>query len=131
MGVIIGGEPHRADYPPQCPKAGIHALVDIADTSEDAADAFFLGSAPTLGKHREERGWPTIIRDHFEALREPNGALLVGSAPEITDEIVGHSQALGGLDQVTLQMNLGALLHDRPMRAIEMLSEIRTSRAIS
>ena len=82
MGAIIGGEPHPfrplgpyrgygrcADRPPQSPNAGMHALVDIADTSQDAADAFFPGDAPTLGKHREERGWPTITRDHFEGLR--------------------------------------------------------------
>jgi probable LLM family oxidoreductase len=137
MVAIIGGEPHRfrplvdiyreygrrAGHPPERLKVGMHALGYVADTTEQAADEFFPGYARTFTATGKERGWPPVTRAGFDALRTPRGALLVGSPDELIEKITRHSQALGGLSRVTLQMDVGALPHAKLSHAITLLGE--------
>ena len=137
MVAIIGGEPHRfrplvdiyreygrrAGHPPERLKVGMHGLGYVAGTTEQAADEFFPGYARTFTATGKERGWPPVTRAGFDALRTPRGALLVGSPEALVEKITRHSEALGGLSRVTLQMDVGALPHAKLSRAIQLLGE--------
>src|SRR5437763_35507 len=72
MVAIIGGEPRRfrplidlyretgaqAGHSPDRLKVGVHALGYVAETTQEAADAFFPGYARAVTDVGKERGWP-------------------------------------------------------------------------
>ena len=47
--------------------------------------------------------------------------MLVGDAQEVAAKIVRHSQALGGIDRFTFQMDNAGLTHEQLLRAIELI----------
>jgi probable LLM family oxidoreductase len=135
MVAIIGGEPRRfrplidlyreagrrAGHPLDRLKVGIHALGYVADTDQQAADEFFPGYARSFTEIGKERGWPPITRRQFEALLEPEGALLVGNARTVTDKVLLVSEALGGIERLSFQMSVASLPHAKRMHAMELL----------
>ena len=135
MVAIIGGEPHRfrplidlyreagrrAGHAPETLKVGIHALGYVADTDQQAADDFFPGYAEAFTKIGKERGWPPVRRAHFDALRGPKGALMVGTPERVAEKVLEMSQDLGGIDQIGFQMSVAALRHERLLHATELL----------
>src|SRR5499427_5061436 len=135
MVAIIGGEPSRFrplidlyretgaryGHPPDRLKVGVHALGYVAETTQEAADAFFPGYARAVTDVGKERGWPPVTRAGFDAQRGPHGALLIGNPEEVTEKILCHSEALGGISRLTFQMNAASLPHDKLMRAIEAI----------
>jgi probable LLM family oxidoreductase len=135
MVAIIGGEPRRfrplidlygeagrrAGHPLDQLKVGIHALGYVADTDQQAADEFFPGYAQSFTEIGKERGWPPITRRQFEALLEPEGALLVGDPRTVADKIFSVSEALGGIERLSFQMSIASLPHAKRMHAIELL----------
>jgi hypothetical protein len=46
---------------------------------------------------------------------------LIGNPEEVTEKIIRHSEALGGVSRFTFQMNASSLPHAKLMKAIEML----------
>ena|SRR5262245_9897287 len=62
-----------------------------------------------------------VTRAGFDAQRGPQGALLIGSPEEVTEKILRHSEALGGISRLTFQMNAASLPHAKLMRAIEAI----------
>ena len=134
MVAIIGGEPHRfrplidlyyeagkrAGHPREQLKVGIHAIGYVADTTEQAADEFFPGYADAFTKIGKERGWPPTTRAHFDALRGPTGALLVGDAATVAEKILRVSESLGGIARMSFQMSVATLPHAKLMRATEI-----------
>ena len=137
MVAIIGGETHRfrplvdlyreagkqAGFGDDMLKVGVHALGFVADTSEQAAEDYFPGYAKTFGQVGKERGWGGVTRGKFDRLLTPDGALLVGSAEQVAEKILRHSEALGGVSRFTFQMDVGALSHAKMMRSIELIGE--------
>jgi probable LLM family oxidoreductase len=135
MVAIIGGEPRRfrplvdlyretgkrAGYLPDRLKVGVHSLGYVAATTQEAADDFFPGYARAFTDIGKERGWPPATRAGFDAQRGPQGALLVGNPDEVTEKIIRHAEALGGISRITFQMNAASLPHAKLMQAIEML----------
>jgi probable LLM family oxidoreductase len=135
MVAIIGGETHRfrtlvdlyrqagqeAGHAPDQLKVGVHSLGYVAATSKEAADDFFPGYARAFTDVGKERGWPPVTRAGFDAQLGPRGALLVGSADEVAEKILRHSEALGGVSRFTFQMNAASLPHTKLMKAIEIL----------
>jgi probable LLM family oxidoreductase len=135
MVAIIGGETHRfrplvdlyrqagerAGHPPDRLKVGVHSLGYVAATTQEAADDFFPGYARAFTDIGKERGWPAATRAGFDAQRGPRGALLIGSPDEVTEKIIRHSEALGGVSRFTFQMNAASLPHEKLMQAIELL----------
>jgi probable LLM family oxidoreductase len=135
MVAIIGGQTHRfrplvdlyweagkrAGHSPDRLKVGVHSLGYVAATTQEAADDFFPGYARAFTDIGKERGWPPTTRAGFDAQRGPLGALLVGSPEEVTEKIIRHSEALGGVTRFTFQMNAASLPHAKLMRAIELL----------
>src|SRR5712664_3443345 len=135
MVAIIGGETRRfrplidlyraageqAGHPPDRLKVGVHSLGYVADTTQEAADAFFPGYARAVASVAKERGWPPVTRAGFDAQLGPYGALLIGSPDEVVEKILRHSEALGGISRITFQMNASSLPHAKLMHAIELL----------
>lgn len=135
MVAIIGGETRRfrplidiyreagarAGHSPDQLKVGVHSLGYVAETSRQAADEFFPGYARAFTDIGKERGWPPVTRERFEMQRGATGALLVGSADEVVEKIMRHSEALGGITRMTFQMNAASLPHAKLMQAIELL----------
>jgi probable LLM family oxidoreductase len=135
MVAIIGGETRRfrplvdlyreagtrAGYSLDQLKVGIHSLGYVAATTQAAADEFYPGYARAISTVAKERGWPPVTRVGFDAQRGPHGALLIGSPDEVTEKILRHSEALGGISRISFQMNASSLPHAKLMQAIETI----------
>ena len=135
MVAIIGGETRsfkplidlyreagkRAGHLPHKLKVGIHSLGYVAGSTQEAVDDFFPGYARSMNEIGKERGWPPITRMDFEAQRGPNGALLIGNPEEVTEKIIRHSQALGGISRITFMMNPASLPHEKLVQATELI----------
>jgi len=135
MVAIIGGETHqfrglidlyraagkKAGYQPEQLIVGVHSLGYVANTSQEALDDFFPGYAASMTKVGKERGWAPMTRGHFEAQAGPKGALLVGSPEEVTEKILRHSEALGGISRLTFQMDAAELPHKKLMQSIALI----------
>ena len=135
MVAIIGGHTHRfrslvdlyweagqrAGHSRDRLKVGVHSLGYVTETTKEAADDFFPGYARAFSDIGKERGWRPVTRADFDAQRGPEGALLIGNPEEVTEKIIRHSEALGGVSRFTFQMNAASLPHAKLMKAIEML----------
>ena len=135
MVAVIGGETHqfrplvdlyreagkKAGYLPEQLKVGLHSLGYVANTTKEAIDDFYPGYAASMSEIGKERGWPPMTRGHFEAQAGPKGALLVGSAEEVAEKILRHSEALGGISRLTFQMDTASVAHEKLMQAIELI----------
>jgi probable LLM family oxidoreductase len=135
MVAVIGGETHhfrplvdlyreagkRAGFKSEQLKVGMHSLGYVANTSQEAIDDFYPGYAESMTKVGKERGWPPMTRGRFEAQAGPKGALLVGSAEEVAEKILRHSNALGGISRLSFQMDSAELPHEKLMQAIELI----------
>ncbi len=134
---IIGGMPERfapfvelyresarrAGHDPARLGVSINSHAFVADTSDEAADAFFPSYAETMSRIGRERGWPPTTRAQFDASRGPRGALLVGSPQEVIDKILFQHEVFGHT-RFMAQMTVGPMPHDRVMRAIELLGTV-------
>jgi probable LLM family oxidoreductase len=135
MVAIIGGEPRRFrplvdlyretgarhGHSPEQLKVGVHMLGYIGDSAQGAADTFYPGYAKAMTDVGKERGWLPMTRASFDAQRGPTGALLVGTADEVIDKILRHSEALGGISRLSFQMNAASLPQITMMRAIDAI----------
>lgn len=135
MVAIIGGEPHRfrplvdlyreagaeAGHDPEILKVGVHALGYVAETDDQAADDFFPGYAKAFTEIGRERGWPPVTREHFDALLDPTGALIVGDAKTAARKLHAFSKSLGGISRLSFQMSVAGLPHEKMLRSIELI----------
>jgi probable LLM family oxidoreductase len=135
MVAIIGGRTHRFrplvdlyretgeryGHSPEQLKVGVHSLGYVAPTTQQAADEFFPGYQRAFTDVGKERGWAPVTRADFDSQRGPLGALLIGDPDEVTEKILRHSEALGGISRITFQMNAGSLPQAKMMQAIELL----------
>jgi probable LLM family oxidoreductase len=128
---IIGGEPARfaplvdlhreaaAQTGHENVPVSINSHTYVAETSQQAADEFFPAYASMMNRIGRERGWSPMTRPQFDALRAPEGALLVGSPDEVAEKIVAQHE-LFRHDRFLGQIALGNLPHEKAMRAIEL-----------
>jgi probable LLM family oxidoreductase len=135
MVAVIGGETHRfrplvdayreagrrAGYEPGQLKVGLHSLGLVAKTTQGAMDNFYPGYAESMTKVGKERGWPPMTRSRFEAQVGDRGALVVGGPEDVAKKILRHSEALGGIDRFTFQMDTAEITHEKLMEAIELI----------
>lgn len=129
---IIGGSPNqfvpliklyrdaakKAGY--SQPGVGINSHAYIADDSQQAGDEFYPSYADVMSRIGRERGWPPMNRQQFEAMRSPNGSLLVGSPQQVIDKIL-HEHELFQNNRFLAQMSVGTMPHSKVMRSIELL----------
>ena len=64
-----------------------------------------------------------MSRAHYENMREPRGALLVGSPQQVIDKILFNHE-LFGITRFLLHISVGTLPHAQVMRAIELLGTV-------
>jgi len=132
MVAVIGGETQRfrrlvdlyrmageeAGHSPEKLKVGLHSLGYVANTTEEAMEAYYPGYAETFTRIGKERGWPPVTRAHFNAQAGPTGALVIGSPEEVAEKILRHSKALGEISRFTFQMDNAGLSHTKLLHAI-------------
>ena len=99
---------------------GLHSLGFVANTSEEAVNAYYPGYAEMFTQIGKERGYPPVTKSRFDAQNGPTGALLVGNPEEVAEKIIRHSKALGGISRFTFQMDAG-LTHQQLMESIELI----------
>ena len=138
MVAVIGGETHRfrrlidlyrqagkaAGHPPEKLKVGLHSLGYVAETSEQAVSDYYPGYAETFTRIGKERGWPPVTKERFDAQNGPTGALLVGNPTEVAEKILRHSEALGGIDRFTFQMDNASLPHHKLLNSIKLIGDM-------
>ncbi len=134
MVAVIGGETHRfrplidlyrqagkkAGFAPSELKVGLHSLGYVGNTSDEAVSEFYPHYKEMFDKIGRERGFPPVTRVGFDAQNTATGALLVGEPNEIADKILRHSEALGGIERITFQMD-AVSDHNKLMKAIELI----------
>lgn len=134
---IIGGQParfaplielyresaRRAGHDPQRLPVAINSHAYLADDAQAAADAFFPPYAEAMTRIGRERGWPGTTRQHFEAMRGPEGALAVGSPQQVIDKILAQHEIFRH-QRFLAQLAVGAMPHRGVLRAIELLGTV-------
>jgi alkanesulfonate monooxygenase SsuD/methylene tetrahydromethanopterin reductase-like flavin-dependent oxidoreductase (luciferase family) len=61
-----------------------------------------------------------MSREQFDALRAPDGALVVGSPQTVVEKILQQHEIFGH-DRFLAQMSVGTLPHRDAMRSLELL----------
>lgn len=97
----------------------IHSHGFVAEDSRQAADEFFPSYEVAMTGIGKERGWPPMTRQAFEAMREPHGALFVGSPNQVAEKILRQHEILG-FDRFLLHVSVGTIPHAQVMKAIEL-----------
>jgi probable LLM family oxidoreductase len=137
MIAIIGGETHRfrplvdlyreagdkAGYKQEELKVGIHSLGYLAETKEKAIKEYYPGYAYNFTRIGKERGWPPVTFERFAAQNTKTGALMVGDAEEVAEKIIGYSNALGGIDRLTFQLDNANLTHQQLKETMQIIAE--------
>lgn len=104
-------------------QVGINSHTYIADTSQQAADEFYPAYADVMTRIGGERGWQPMQRAHYEMMREPHGALLVGSPQQVIDKIL-YEYELFKHTRFLAQIGVGTMPHDKLLRAIELFGTV-------
>jgi len=134
MVAVIGGNTSRfrhlvdayrragaeAGHPPETLKVGLHSLGYVAETTEAAHEIYYPGYAEMFTKIGKERGFPPVTKHGYMAQVRPEGALVVGNPEEVAAKILRHSEALGGIDRFTFQMDAG-ISHENLLKSIELI----------
>jgi probable LLM family oxidoreductase len=137
MVAIIGGETERfrplvdlyreagykAGFAPDQLKVGLHSPGYVAATNEDAIADYYPGYAELWTKLGKERGWPPVTKSQFDKLIAPKGVLVVGAPDQVAEKLLRHSDALGGVDRFTFQMDNAGLSHQQLMASIELIGK--------
>ncbi len=113
----------RAGFQPEQLKVGLHSPGYVATTNEGAIADYFPGYAELWTKAGKERGWPPVTKDKFDASIAPKGVLVVGSPDQVAEKLLSHSEALGGIDRFTFQMDNAGLTHNQLLRSIELIGK--------
>lgn len=137
MVAIIGGETRRfrplidlyrkagkqAGFSAEQLKVGLHSMGYVAQTSQQAREEFYPGYAESFTKIGRERGYPPVTRPQFDYQTTPEGAFLIGSPQEVAEKIRHHSEALGGIDRVMVQMDTALLPQDKLLTSIDLIGQ--------
>lgn len=135
MVAIIGGETERfrplvdlyreagrqAGFSPEQLKVGLHSPGYVAATAAQAVEDYYPGYAELWTKLGRERGWPPVTRTQFNHLIAPRGVLVVGGPEQVAEKLLRHSEALGGVDRFTFQMDNAGLTHKQLVQSIELI----------
>jgi probable LLM family oxidoreductase len=132
---VIGGQTRRfrplidlyrktyraAGHPPANMKVALHSLGYVAGDTASAMDQYYPGYAEMFTRIGRERGWPPVTRRHFDDVAGPDGAIVIGNPEIVAEKILRHSEALGGVDRFTFQMDNAGLTHAQMMKSIELI----------
>ncbi|GGH63894.1 putative LLM family oxidoreductase [Filimonas zeae] len=111
----------KAGYTPDQLKVGLHSPGYVAETTESAVNEYYPGYAELWTRLGRERGWPPVTRTQFDHLAGPQGVLVLGSPQQVAEKLLRHSEALGGIDRFTFQMDNAGLTHQQLLHSIELI----------
>ncbi len=115
---------HEYGHDPAQIPVGIGSHGFIADTSQKAADISAPGLMAAMNQIGRERGWGSEIdRAQFDRMRQPHGALMVGSPAEVTEKILAEYEMFGNR-RTLIHMGVGNPPHADMMRAIELFGDV-------
>lgn len=134
---IIGGQPERfapliemhrragrqAGRASALLRVSINSHGFIADTAQQAVDAFYPSYALTMSRLGRERGWGPMTRRDFDALRGLHGSMVLGTSDEVIEKIL-FQQSILGHHRFMLQPTVGAVPHDQVLHAIELFGTV-------
>lgn len=106
-----------ADY--AAPAIAINTHGFVGRTEKEAADAFFPAWSEMMGRIGRERGWPPTTRAQFDAMRTPQGALMVGTPEQVAEKILTQRETLGN-ERYLGHFSLGSTRHAEVLRSIEL-----------
>jgi len=135
MVAIIGGETERfrplvdlyrkagkeAGFSPEQLKVGLHSPGYVAEDDRSAIAEYYPGYAEIWTKAGKERGWPPVTKGQFDSQVAPRGVLVVGGPETVAEKLLRHSEALGGVDRFTFQMDNAGLTHQQLLRSTELI----------
>ena len=135
MVAVIGGETHRfrplvdlyreagrkAGFTPDQLKVGLHSPGYVAQSTEKAVADYYPGYAELWTKIGRERGWSPVTRTQFDAMISPTGVLVVGGPEQVAEKLLSYSEALGGVDRFTFQMDNAGLSHTQLVQSMELI----------
>jgi probable LLM family oxidoreductase len=105
------------------PPLAINVHGYVAEASQQAAAEFFGPYAIAMSTIGAERGWPPMSRDAYDAMREPHGALFVGSPQQVIEKILRQQEILG-FDRFLLHISVGTMPHAQVLKAIELFGTV-------
>ena len=137
MVAIIGGNTHRfrplvdiyrqagkeAGHGPDKLKVGLHSLGYVANSMGEAIDLYYEGYAKMFTKIGKERGWGPVTREQFDQQTGPLGAIVLGDPDQVSEKIIRHSEALGGIDKFQFQMDIADITHENLLKSIELIGK--------
>ncbi|HTF20878.1 MAG TPA: LLM class flavin-dependent oxidoreductase [Chryseolinea sp.] len=104
-------------------QVGLHSPGYVANTDDQAVSDYYPGYAELWTKIGRERGWPPVTRSHFDSMVAPEGVLVLGGPERVAEKLIRHSEALGGVDRFTFQMDNAGLTHSQLMTSIELIGK--------
>ena len=113
----------KAGFTPDQLKVGLHSPGYVSVSDEQAVREYYPGYTELWTKLGRERGWPPVTRNQFDALVGPSGVLVVGGPERVAEKLIRHSEALGGVDRFTFQMDNAGLTHAQLMSSIELIGK--------
>jgi len=131
---IIGGSPERfavladlhrrslseAGYDPADVPLAVHAHGHVAESTDQAVEQFYPSYAAAMTRIGRERGWGPMTRPQFDAMRSPDGSLVLGDPEEVATKIARWREILG-IERFMLHVSVGTMPHEQVMRSIELL----------
>ncbi len=128
---IIGGLPERfvpfaeihrraaaaAGHEP--PPLSINAHGFVAETTDEAAETYFVPLKTMMDRIGAERGWRPLERQDYDAGRTLRGATVVGSPEDVAAKIL-YQHELFGHARFLIQFTVGSLPHEQTLRSIEL-----------
>jgi probable LLM family oxidoreductase len=111
---------HKAGFSPDQLKVGLHSPGYVSHTNEQAVAEYYPGYAELWTRLGRERSWPAVTPGQFNSLIGPAGVLVVGGPEQVAEKLLRHSEALGGVDRFTFQMDNAGLTHAQLMTSIEL-----------
>ncbi|QHT66220.1 LLM class flavin-dependent oxidoreductase [Rhodocytophaga rosea] len=111
----------EAGFSPDQLKVGLHSPGYVGKDDRSAIADYYPGYAQLWTKLGRERGWPPVTRGQFDSLIAPKGVLVVGGPETVAQKLLRHSQALGGVDRFTFQMDNAGLSHQQLKQSIELI----------
>lgn len=110
-----------AGFSPEELKVGLHSPGYVAESRSQAISEYFPGHIEQWNRIGRERGWAPVTREQFDMHVSPRGVLVVGGPEDTAEKIIRHSEALGGIQRFTFQMDNAGLTHKQLMKAIELV----------
>lgn len=134
---IIGGNPRafrqltqayrklgeQAGHPADQLKIAVHSWGWLADTDEEAIQAYFEPTkAMSDGIAKTRPYWRPFTYEYYLQAVGPDGAMFVGSADTVADKIIRLMEDLD-LDRFLLHLPIGSMPHEDTLKAIKIYGE--------